>query len=234
MKRFPLALLVAAPLFLSASAMLVRAQPMPPDAPLPGEGGPLFDDGPGPGRPPHGPGGHRRGPHPHGSKGRLDGTWHEVERLERGPNELSKAQAAQLVALVKPWSGRPTMSDAQAQKLAVDIEAIVGIGPNSRPPRDENGPPPPPPGEDGPDGPPPRDHNGPPSGDGGDGPPPPPRDGGRGSGRGPHTPPPADTNPFYAPTGRADWKTLPTEMQHFLARRYRENRLVLERLSRRA
>ncbi len=198
MQRLSLIFALAAPLLLGTRAPFACAQPLP-------------DDGP----PPH-EGGHPRGPHHHGPKGRLDHAWHEAERLERGPNELSKAQARQLVSLVKPWAVRPTMSDMQAGQLAQKVEAVTGVSPNRRPPREEG-------------------HEGPPRGDewGGR----PPRDG---DGPPPrhrphtHTPPPADYNPFYAPTGRADWKTLPSGMQQFLARRYRENRLVLEKLSHRA
>ena len=209
-------------LLLGASSSLAFAQPMPPDAPP-------SDDGPDGHRPPppdgdgrgdHGP---PRGHHRGGPKGRLDRDWHEVERLERGPDELSKAQAQSLVALVKPWSVRPTMSDTQAHELSQSIEGVLGKGQgvDAHPPRDDFGPPPPREG-----GRPPRE------GDGFG--PPPSHDGGHPHQHGERTPPPPPFNPFYAPTGRADWQTLPSPMQQLLSRRYHENRVTLERLSRRA
>ena len=39
-------------------------------------------------------------------------------------------------------------------------------------------------------------------------------------------------NPFYPPTGYADWKNLPSPVQQDVARRYREGRATLESLSR--
>lgn len=112
------------------------------------------------------------------------------------------------------------------------------------PPRRGNfdGPPPPRRGNfDGP--PPPRDGNF-------DGPPTPRRGDGRGEdGRG--GPPPRMRNltdaqrtvvrawhetaqPFYAPTGYASWKNLPSEFAQDQTRRYKENRAILEALSRKS
>ncbi|BCM90281.1 hypothetical protein IAD21_02132 [Abditibacteriota bacterium] len=241
------------PLLSCGGVLAARAQP-PGD---PFDGGPLFDDGPGGQRPPGGfdgrggPGGRR------GGKGRLEGTLRGIQRLQTDDKSLSKAQAVKLVALIKPWSSRSAMSDTEAQKLVLSMEAVLTtaqkskVGPPGRggPPRDGRGGPPggggdfgPPPGDGrggdgGPPGPPPDGdfggggrpgQGGPPGGPGGQGGPGPGGPGGRG-GRQPF---PATFNPFYAPTGRSDWKKLPASTQQFLARRYRENRAALESLSR--
>lgn len=43
-----------------------------------------------------------------------------------------------------------------------------------------------------------------------------------------------NSNPFYAPTGTATWKSLPVEFQKDVARRYGRNRATLEAISRRS
>ena len=259
MKRFhPILTLISLlpPLGLSASVSFAQPPPPPDDF---GGGGPLFDDGQGDHRPLRGRGGPRdRG----GPKGHLDGLWHDVEHLQNGQGALSKTQSQKIVALVKPWTGRASMSELDAQRLVGSIEAVLTsaqksrVGPPGRggPPRDGGGgrggfgPPhggggrggrggfgPPPPRDDG------GDFGPPPPRDGNDdfGPPPPPDGVGPGRGSGPNgqrgggrNPFPASYNPFYAPTGRPDWKQLPTSTQQLMARRYREIRAVLENLSR--
>ncbi len=233
-----LALAVLLPLFTGPGATSSKAQPRHGDPMF--DDGPLFDDGEGRGhRPPRGggPGGRgeregrggpggRGGPRGGGAKGRLNGVWHGIEQLQSGQNALSKAQSQEIVALVKPWSSRPTMSDADAQDLALRVEAVLtddqksGFGPPGRGPRGGGG-------RRGGEFGPPRDEHGPPPPDGRDGP----REGRNGGGRGAMAAL-SSFNPFYAPTGRSDWKTLSSQMQQFLARRYRENRAVLENLSR--
>ena len=44
----------------------------------------------------------------------------------------------------------------------------------------------------------------------------------------------ANINPFYAPTGYAEWKDLPDRMQEMMDRRYKEGRATLEALSRKS
>ncbi len=238
---------------LGGGTLIAKAQPRgggPDD-------GPLFDDGPGGHRPPGGPGGRdgrgAPGGRHGGAKGHLEGTWRGIKHLQSDEKSLSKAQAAKLVSLVKPWTSNAAMSDADAQQLAQSLEAVLTtaqkskLGPPGRGrggPGPDGGPPPgggdfgPPPPRDGGDDrpPPPRDGDfGPPDGGGppgeggpeGGGPPP---DGSGGRGRRP--PMPQSFNPFYAPTGRSDWKKLPASTQKFLARHYNENRAVLESLSR--
>ena len=41
-------------------------------------------------------------------------------------------------------------------------------------------------------------------------------------------------NPFYAPTGYAEWKDMPERMQKGLDRRYKAGRATLEALSRKS
>ena len=233
MKRFrPILMLCALlPLFGGVGASVSHAQPPPDDF---DGGGPLFDDGPeGHRPPPHGRGGPRGG----GPKGHLDGLWHSVERMQSGSNPLSKVQAQKIVALVKPWTNRASMSELDAQKLVGSIEAVLTsaqkshVGPPGRggPPRggrggDDFGPPPPRDGEDDFGPPPPR-----PDGESG---PPPGRSGGPSGRRRGGDMFPASYNPFGAPTGRGDWKKLPTSTQQVMARRYREIRATLESLSR--
>ena len=234
MKRFrPILALGSLLPLLGLSASVSFAQPPPDDF---GGGGPMFDEGPeGHRPPPPGRGGPRGGG---GPKGMLDGLWHGVERMQNGPDALalSKAQASRIVALVKPWTMRASMSDADAQKLAEGVEAVLTSEQKSRvgPPgrggprrggRGGFGPPPPRDGDDdfGPPPPPPDGEFGPPLGRGG---------GPNGQRRGGRSPFPATYNPFYAPTGREDWKQLPNSTQQLMARRYREIRAVLENLSR--
>lgn len=219
MKRFrPLPLLTTAT-FLLLTAGMPAAQAQPPGDPM-FDGGPLFDEDFDGHRPP--PGGH--GP---GAKGHLDGFLHGVQRLKGSSSDVSKAQAQKMVTLIQPWSKRATMSDADAHKLVTSLEAVLTsaqkskFGPPGRggPPRGRDGGRfGPPPGEEG--GPPPERDFGPPPGQG------------RGMGA-ERMALPVSFNPFYSPTGRSDWKKLPSSTQQLLARRYRENRAVLERLSRR-
>lgn len=44
----------------------------------------------------------------------------------------------------------------------------------------------------------------------------------------------ANQNPFYAPTGLKEWKTLPQPVQQRLVDRYKDNRATLEALSRKS
>ena len=202
--------------------------------------GPSFDG------PPH----EERGP---SAKGELMHVWHDIAGLEGTPNALSKAQAAQVVALVVPISKNQTLSDDAAKTLADQLDDVLTDaqraqidedsprGPRDGGPRD--GPPNGPPDES--DGPP----NGPPDGRGGppDGPPPL-RDGNDERGPRGDGPPPRPSreeaekirafmdalNPFYAPTAYASFKGLPDEVQQQMAERWSEDRDILENLSRRA
>ena len=240
--RFLPAFALVLPLLLCGGTVVAKAQP--PDGPPFDDGGPLFGDGPRgprPGERPGGPGGGGPGGHgPRGGKGGLDGAWHGIARLQSDKKSLSKSQAAKLVALVKPWTSKAAMSDAEAQKLAASIGAVLTsaqksqMGPPGRggPPNGGRGGPPPDRGEGPPPPPPDGEGWGPPPPDGEGGPPPRQGGGGPSGGRGGRPLFPATFNPFYAPTGRSDWKSLPASTQQFLARRYRENRAVLESLSR--
>ncbi len=224
-----------------------------------------FDGPRGPGRRGDGfgsPG--RRGPGgggPMGMRGRddarfrLGGLWRGIGALENSETPLSKAQAAQIVALMRPWNNRAQMSEADAQKLDGQLRALLTQSQKTalenrrfaarpeRGPRErgfegrrfERGP-----RGDGPRGDGPRDGG---RRDGG-----PPergrRDGGpRGEGRGAGFDPQkmetmraqlANLNPFYAPTGLKEWKTLPPPVQQRLVDRYKDSRGILEALSRKS
>lgn len=201
--------------------------------------------GPGGFGPEHGdPGGF--GPRP---QMELNRVWHDLADLEGGNLALSKAQSAKVVALVVPVSKQSALGDAEAQRLADNIEAV--LTPAQRAAIDKDHPR----GPHG-DGP----HGGPHPGDGNggrrarpDGPSP--RDGeGRGARRGPDGngprgdgPPRMNRedfekvrpfmdalNPFYPPTGYAGFKGLAAEFATDTARRYGERRALLESLSKRA
>lgn len=204
----------------------------------PGNRGPRNGDGPPPrdgNRPQRGP---RDGNGPR-AKGELNRIWHDIADLEESKLALSKAQAAQVVTLVLPVSKKKTLSDADAKTLADKIEAVLtdaqraelerGRPRGGRGPRD-GGPPPP------------RRDGGRP-----DGPPPPPPHDGEGRGPRPDGPPRMNReefekvrpfmdalNPFYPPTGAANFKSLPTEFAKDVVKRYSERRTLLETLSKRA
>ncbi|MBW3635746.1 MAG: hypothetical protein KY445_04670 [Armatimonadetes bacterium] len=211
---------------------------------------------------PRGPG--RRGPGGDGPRGmwrrdnahfRLGGLWRGIGALENSEAPLSKAQATQIVALTRPWGNRAQMSEADAQKLDGQLRALLtqsqktalenrrfaGRPERGRRDRDFEGRR----FERGPRG------DAPPDGgrrDGGrrDGGPPERRrrDGGRrGEGRSAGFDPQkmeamraqlANLNPFYAPTGLKEWKTLPQPVQQRLVDRYKDSRGILEALSRKS
>lgn len=178
-----------------------------------------------------------RGPRDNGRMS-LQRAWRGVGTLS-GAEALSTAQAKRMVALVLPWSKRPTLSQSDAQKLSAQITAVLSDAQKRRlsAPRGGMGHGPERGGDFGGGG-----FGG---GDFGRGPR---RDDVRGEGRRAGFGGPARDafgsgsgraflttfNPFYAPTGYAAWKQLPTEQQQLLSRRYRENRATLEALSRRA
>ncbi len=177
-------------------------------------------------------------PHRDNGKRQLGALWNGVWRIEGSMAPLSPAQAKRIIAVMRPWSSKNSMTDAQAKSLVSSINGVLtasqksvvgdlnegpGGGPRGRggPPRGDG---PPHNGGRG-DGPPPRDGNGPP----------PPRDG--------DGPPGMDAasremmaalNPFYAPTGYSTFKSLPARMQIQLLHRYQESRATLIALSRKA
>ncbi|HEX8464259.1 MAG TPA: hypothetical protein VF627_06525 [Abditibacterium sp.] len=176
----------------------------------------------------------RRPPRPRPSATRrLQRLWHDLDHLQEAGQPISKAQAGKIVALVRPWTTKPTLGETNAQKLHDQIEAVLTTAQ-----REEVGGPPRfgPPGF-GPQG----------RGPGDDGP-----GGGRrrrrpdfepgGAGFGPPTEAQRTTgrafiealNPFYPPTGYSSWQKLPAPLQQDVARHYRENRATLEALSRQA
>lgn len=194
-----------------------------------------------------GPGGMQARNNAHFQLGRL---WRGIGELENSATPLSKSQSAQIVTLMRPWSSRPQMSEDEAQKLDGQLRAILttaqkgtvderrgnrrggpeagqGDGEGKMRGRGRRG-----------DGPAAYGRNG-----GG------PREGeprgrgGRGKGRGADFDPQkmatvraalANRNPFYAPTGLKEWKELPERMQQRMADRYKDNRGILEALSRKS
>lgn len=192
--------------------------------------------------------GMRRGPR---AKGELMRLWRGIDELEKNNAALSKAQAAKVVALVLPVSKRQNLSDAQAQTLSAQLKAILTPdqlakleggrerGPRGRGMRGgENRPGPrggrgPGQNERGPrDGRAPEQNGRGPRGEGfrGDGPPPRPN-----AAEFEKTRAFMDAlNPFYPPTGYANWKSLPSPLQQGVANRWREGRALLEALSRKS
>ena len=185
---------------------------------------------------------------PASAKRQLSGVWRRLDRVENQA-PLSKQQAARVVNLIRPWTTRAQMSDADAAQLQTQLAAVwtpaqaelmerrgpregggrgEGEGRGGRGPRGEGR------GEGGFGG--PREGRG----EGGFGG----RRGEReGMGRGAGVDPAQrqamrgfmeNLNPFYAPTGYSQWKSLPQPAQERLAKRYRESRATLEALSRKA
>lgn len=159
------------------------------------------------------------------SKRQLGALWNGMWRIEGSMTPLSKAQAKRIVATVRPWSGKNSMTEAQAKSVISSLngvltpaqKSVVGDLDKDGPRRDG-----PPPGRRG-DGPPPRGRRG-------DGP----RDDGPPRMDENATQMMATLNPFYAPTGYDTFKTLPPRMQTNLLHRYQEVRATLISLSRKA
>lgn len=215
-------LLLAATLTLAAMSATVRAQPSR-DGPG-GFGGPA-------GGPPRGRESRMRR---NDSKRALDRFMRGLGRLERSAAPLSRAQAQRLVALIRPWQSRPTMTQAQAKSLAASLNSVLSTQQKSvlnAKREDRRGARP-----DGMRG---------PRGNGGSSP----RDG---SGRPPR---PGERgfdpqkmraqrrqmrgfretmNPFYPPSRYSQVKNLPARMQQGMARRYGQTQTLLNALSRRA
>jgi hypothetical protein len=61
-------------------------------------------------------------------KARLSGLWRNLGELQKSKAALSKDQAKKVVALVRPWSSRPKMTDAEAQSLQTKISAVLTTG----------------------------------------------------------------------------------------------------------
>jgi hypothetical protein len=58
-------------------------------------------------------------------KSRLSSLWRGVGQLESSKAPLSKAQARQIVALVRPWGSRPKMTEADAKNLYMKMNAVL-------------------------------------------------------------------------------------------------------------
>lgn len=229
-------------------ALAAQAQDAPRDSREPKRPDGRFDEGRfdgerGPGR----RGGERGGPM--GMRGRddaqfrLGGLWRGIDELENSATPLSKTQAVRVVALIRPWSNRPQMTEAQAGQLDGQLRAVLTTTQkntlDSRRFGERGGPERGPGGKGGDDREGRRFGRGPRGegrGDGprGDGP-----RGGRGEGFDPqkmaairaHL---ASYNPFYAPTGLKTWKTLPQPIQQRMTDRYKRMRATLEALSRKS
>ena len=184
----------------------------------------------------------RGGPRRSSAKMRLSRMWNGIGRLEQSGTPVSRAQAKRLVTLVRPWSSRPTMTEAQAQSLSTQISSVLTASQKAElDKRRGRG------GRDGgrPDGPPPGGFGGR-RGD---------RDG-RGMG-GPGGPPPGfdpnsaegrqmrqrmegarglmqTMNPFYSPARAKGASSLPSFMREGMQRRYDESRATLAALTRKA
>ena len=78
---------------------------------------------------------------PRTPKGELNRLWRDIADLEKTPNALSKAQAAQVVALVLPVSQKAALTETDAQTLSDKIEGRLKQRPKSR--RREESPAPP-------------------------------------------------------------------------------------------
>ncbi len=162
-----------------------------------------------------GPGGWMRSP-----KMSLDRTWRGIGRLQ---GALSRDQARRMVALVRPWNSRPTMSDVEAQALNSRLSSILTSAQKSQMAQMRPGP---------------RDGRG--SG------------GGQGQGRRPGGPPPKFdwakmeqmrsqmegflkvVNPFYPPGKSRSMQGMPDFMRQVMNRRYQESHATLEALARKA
>lgn len=168
------------------------------------------------------------------AKRQLGGLWRGVQRMEREA-PLSKAQAARIVNLVRPWSTRPQMSESAATQLQTQLAAVLTPAQRELLERPRRGG-----GEGGPrgegrkrgargemgQGEGPRGERGPRGGREGAGVDPAQRQALRGFME--------NLNPFYAPTGYSQWKTLPQPVQERLSRRYNQGRTTFEALSRKA
>lgn len=231
--------LLAVLLLSSASSVLAQGRDF--DGPPPG--GPAFGGRPGGGL--GGPG-RMRGM---GGKRNVSRLWRGIGRLEKSSTPLSKAQAKRVVAVVLPLSKRSQMSNAEADKVEAQLIAILTPAQKNtlQKGRGRRG------GGDRPGGPGGRDGRGPGGPEGrGDGP-----DGGRRGGRGggnvggvggPGRPGGGmsgprmqqmrafmeNFNPFYAPTGYSQWKQLPERMQERMTDRYKDDRAILEALSKKS
>jgi hypothetical protein len=58
-------------------------------------------------------------------KARLSGLWRNLGELQKSKVALSRDQAKRVVALVRPWGSRPSMTDSQAQSLHTRIGAVL-------------------------------------------------------------------------------------------------------------
>src|SRR5687767_14432415 len=58
-------------------------------------------------------------------KGRLRSLWGNIGELEKSRTPLNKAQAKRIVGLVRPWTTKPTMSDAQAKTLFMSMNSVL-------------------------------------------------------------------------------------------------------------
>jgi hypothetical protein len=189
-------------------------------------------------------------------KARLSGLWRNLGELQKSNAALSKDQARKVVALVRPWSSRPKMTDAEAQRLHTSISAVLTAGQKDEMKkmaaarRDSM--------RGGPGGPRGRDGRGP-GGPGGGGP----RGGGPGGWGGPRGGGPGGPggprggregmdpqrmqqmrekmqglmktmNPFYPPTNYQEVKELPPRAQQRFTRRYDATRAVLTSLVQKA
>jgi hypothetical protein len=208
-----------------------------------GQGGPGGWGGPGGGM------GMRNNP-----KARLSGLWRNLGELQKSKAALNKDQAKKVVALVRPWSSRPKMSDAEAQSLHTQISAVLTANQKQEmkkmamarraamqgdgdKPRGGDGR-----GAGGPRG----GFWGGPDGPGGVGPGAGgPRGDGRRGGRESMDPQRMQqmqkmqgfmktVNPFYPPTNYKEVKELPERMQQRFTRRYGATRAVLVTLVQRA
>ena len=157
------------------------------------------------------------------NKRQLQTLWNGVWRIEGSMAPLSGAQAKRLVAAVRPWSSKNSMTEAQAKSLVSTLNGVLTSTQRSVVGDLNEGP-----GGGG------RGMGGP----RGDGPPPDGMGGPRGDG-----PPGMDAgamqmmatmNPFYAPTGYSTFKSLPQRMQTQWLHRYQESRATLIALSRKA
>ncbi len=190
-------------------------------------------------------------------KARLGGLWRNLGELQKSKAALSKDQSRKVVALVRPWSSRPKMTDAEAQSLHTKISAVLTASQKQEMKKMAmarrnamRG------GADGP-------RRSGPGGPGGWGGPSGPRGGGSGGWGGPRGGGPGGPgglrggregwdpqrmqqmrekmqglmktmNPFYPPTNYQEVKELPLRMQQRFTRRYDATRAVLTSLVQKA